>query len=144
MILPGVGAPIGGFTRGLLLRLVLRGERVSVGVQGAAGKPAPLSRGPPVSAPPALAAHPALRGRMLLALPHHTRLADLVTQHLSFGEFKRCTNIVIINTENTYTLEEKELKTVTFAYDLNTFHSGIFCTGTGQKCRCCVNFLNLS
>ncbi|CAG4984494.1 unnamed protein product [Colias eurytheme] len=70
---------ISGFTRSLILRLVLSGERATVALRWAGGSPS-CPPAPPAPAPPA-PAHPAARAHALLTLPLHTTVRTLLADH---------------------------------------------------------------
>ncbi|VVD04810.1 unnamed protein product, partial [Leptidea sinapis] len=89
---------ISGFTRSLILRLVLSGERTTVSVRWAPPSPvtSPVASNvtSPVSSPvtsptvapdtwtaPPHAGHPAARGVTLLTLPAHTTIKTLLAEH---------------------------------------------------------------
>ncbi|CAH4031478.1 baculoviral IAP repeat-containing protein 6 isoform X1 [Pieris brassicae] len=70
---------ISGFTRSLILRLVLSGERATVALRWAGGS-APPSTPSAVPSPPA-PCHPAARAHAILTLPLHTTVRTLLAEH---------------------------------------------------------------
>ncbi|CAK1550991.1 unnamed protein product [Leptosia nina] len=70
---------ISGFTRSLIVRLVLSGERATVALRWASGGTPPATL-PQAPAPPA-PCHPAARAHALLNLPLHTTVKTLLADH---------------------------------------------------------------
>jgi len=93
----GVGSSISGFTRGLILRLLLRSERISIAIctkneNEATSKDANITFNPRITTngplpPRYLATHPSLHGSILLSLLHQTQLSDVILQHVICSEY---------------------------------------------------------
>lgn len=78
-IAPGVGEAISGFTRSLIVRLLLWSSRARVAVSWGGGRP--CIRGLAARSGGA-GAHPSLHRHALLSLPLHTTVREMVLQHV--------------------------------------------------------------
>lgn len=88
-----------GFTRGLLLRLLLRNERISVAIRIKGNNQSYFKDAnttfvlrctstSPLS-PKYLASHPSLYGCVVVSLPHQTQLSDIISQYRLYSKFFR-------------------------------------------------------